>query len=214
MSATAIETDRAATLESLNVSRETESKLDLYVELIIRWQRMINLVSATTLAHIWSRHILDSAQLLQFAPGGQTRWVDMGSGGGLPGLVVAALAQDRIGFEMILIESDQRKSAFLRSAAREMGLSGRVVIRAERVEVVMPTIDRADVVSARALAPLMDLVRLSEPLLSKGALGVYPKGENVQRELTAWGPPDIFKVSLAPSRTHPSAAIALVRMQA
>ncbi len=206
--------DRAEVLAKLNVSRETLLRLDLYVALLLRWQTMMNLVSPNTLSEMWSRHILDSAQLIHYAPAQCRRWVDLGSGGGLPGLVIAALAEDRIGFETILIESDRRKAAFLRSAAREMGLASRIVIRAERAEIAVPTIDGAEVVSARALAPLSDLVRLSEPLLAKGALGVYPKGESVRRELTAWGPPGNFDVSLAPSRTHPSAAIALVRMRA
>lgn len=206
--------DRAEALALLDVSRETVARLDVYAGLLLHWQRMLNLVSPTTLDQIWKRHILDSAQLFGFAPAEARRWVDLGSGGGLPGLIVAALAADRIGFETILVESDQRKAAFLRTAAREMGLAERVEVRAERAETAVPDIARAEVVSARALAPLADLVRLSRPLLESGALGVYPKGESVQRELTQWGPPDSFEVSLAPSRTHKSAAIALIRMRA
>ena len=206
--------DRAEAVERLDVSRETLARLDAYAAILLRWQRMLNLVSPSTLAHLWTRHILDSAQLLAHAPETARRWVDLGSGGGLPGLIVAALAADRIGFETILVESDQRKSAFLRAAAREMGLAERVDVQARRAEQAVPDIGRADVVSARALAPLADLVRLSLPLLEGGALGVYPKGESVERELTRWGPPDRFEISLAPSRTHPSAAIVLIRMRA
>lgn len=210
----AAQRDRAEALALIDVSRETVERLDVYAGLLLRWQRMLNLVSPTTLDAIWTRHILDSAQLVALAPPAARRWVDLGSGGGLPGLIVAALAADRIGFETILVESDQRKAAFLRSAAREMGLAERVDVRAARAETAVADIVRADVVSARALAPLADLVRLSRPLLETGALGVYPKGESVRRELTQWGPPDSFEVSLAPSRTHPSAAIVLIRMRA
>jgi 16S rRNA (guanine527-N7)-methyltransferase len=206
--------DRRHVLGELNVSRETSARLDSYVELLFRWQRMMNLVSPTTMPVIWSRHIWDSAQLLDFTPPDIRRWVDLGSGGGLPGLVIAALTSDRIGFEMILIEADQRKAQFLRTAAREMGLVDRVEVIAARIEKAMPNVAPGDVISARALAPLPDLVRWSLPHLRAGALGVFPKGETAQAELTQWGPPDTFDVTLASSRTHPSASIALVRMRA
>jgi 16S rRNA (guanine527-N7)-methyltransferase len=206
--------DRAYAVAALDVSRETLDRLDRYAGVIGTWQRMLNLVAPSTLPQLWTRHILDSAQLVDLVPATARRWVDLGSGGGFPALVVAAMAADRIGFETILVESDQRKAAFLRTAAREMGLGDRVLIRALRAEEAVPAIGEADVVSARALAPLADLARLSAPLLARGALGVYPKGESIRRELTEWGPPDRFDVSLAPSRTHPSAAIALVRMRA
>ncbi|QLP96754.1 MAG: class I SAM-dependent methyltransferase [Rhodoblastus sp.] len=102
----------------------------------------------------------------------------------------------------------------MRTAARELGLTNRLLVRAERAEKAVAALGPVDVVSARALAPLADLVKMSKPLLESGALGVYPKGENIRGELTAWGPPDSFDVSLAPSRTHPSAAIALIRVRA
>ena len=206
--------DRADAVAALDVSRETLDRLDRYAEVVGKWQRMLNLVAPSTLPQLWTRHILDSAQLVDLAPPTARRWVDLGSGGGFPALVVAAMAADRIGFETILVESDQRKAAFLRTAAREMGLTDRLQVHARRAEDVVAGIGSVDVVSARALAPLRDLVHLSAPLLEGGALGVYPKGESIQRELTQWGPPDRFDVSLAPSRTHPSAAIALVRVRA
>lgn len=206
--------DRAVAVAALDVSRETLDRLDRYAGAISNWRRMLNLVSPGTLPQLWTRHILDSAQLFALAPATALRWVDLGSGGGFPGLVIAAMGADRIGFETILVESDQRKAAFLRTAAREMGLTDRLQVHARRAEDVVAGIGSVDVVSARALAPLRDLVHLSAPLLEGGALGVYPKGESIQRELTQWGPPDRFDVSLAPSRTHPSAAIALVRVRA
>lgn len=206
--------DRAVAVAALDVSRETLDRLDRYAGAISNWRRMLNLVSPGTLPQLWTRHILDSAQLFALVPATALRWVDLGSGGGFPGLVIAAMGADRIGFETILVESDQRKAAFLRTAAREMGLTDRLQVHARRAEDVVAGIGSVDVVSARALAPLRDLVHLSAPLLEGGALGVYPKGESIQRELTQWGPPDRFDVSLAPSRTHPSAAIALVRVRA
>lgn len=210
---TTLARDRSQVLAQLDVSRETLSRLDRLASLVGDWQRVINLVGPATLGHLWSRHILDSAQLFDFSPPEAKRWIDLGSGGGFPGLVVAALGADRIGFETILVEADQRKAAFLRAAVREMKLE-RVTICAQRIDQAIPTLGAADVVSARALAPLADLVKWSTPLLLGGALGVYPKGENLQDELTHWGPPGNFDVSLAPSRTHPSAAIVLIRMRA
>lgn len=206
-----IEQDRAATLAALNVSRETERRLDVYVGLLRRWQGVLNLVAPRTLPELWTRHILDSAQLVSLAPPKFRRWIDLGSGGGLPGLVVAALASERIGVETILIESDQRKASFLRTAAREMGLGANVQVHADRIERVAPMLPPADVVSARALAPLATLVSLAAPILAQGARGVFPKGETVSRELTEWGPPDTFEVELAPSRTHHAASIAVIR---
>jgi 16S rRNA (guanine527-N7)-methyltransferase len=205
------DTDRAAALALLDVSRETLERLDVYARLLRRWQGMINLVAPSTLPEIWSRHILDSAQLVRFAPVDFRRWIDLGSGGGLPGLVIAALAHDRIGIETILVESDQRKASFLRTAAREMGLGAGVIVHAARIEQVAPLLPRADVVSARALAPLAKLVALAGPILEKGALGIFPKGETALRELTEWGPPDTFEVTLAPSRTNHAASIAVIR---
>lgn len=205
--------DRAAALSQMVVSRETAERLDAYVAVLLKWQKTINLVAPATLGEVWTRHVLDSAQLLALAPATARRWVDLGSGGGLPGLVIAILAGDRIGFEMILVESDQRKAAFLRTAAREAGLSHRVSVRAERAEQVVAALAPADVVSARALAPLSTLIALSRPLLESGAVGIFPKGETIEHELTEWGRPDNFQVTLAPSRTHPAAAIALIHMR-
>jgi 16S rRNA (guanine527-N7)-methyltransferase len=206
--------DRERVIATLGVSRETIERLDAYAALIMRWQRMMNLVAPSTLDSLWTRHFLDSAQLLDVTPQHVTRWVDLGSGGGLPGVVIAALTANRIGFEMILIESDQRKAQFLRTAARELGLAERIEVIAQRAERALPGVPAGLVISARALAPLRDLVALADPHLDKGALGVFPKGETAQVELTQWGPPATFDVTLAPSRTHPRASIALVRKRA
>jgi 16S rRNA (guanine527-N7)-methyltransferase len=171
-----------ATVEGL-VSRETFRRLDLIAELLRKWQKTINLVAPATLPEVWSRHIADSLQLINHVPVGAIRWVDLGSGGGFPGLVIAAVLAERSGADVHLVESDTRKSAFLREAARVAELPVRV--HAQRIEQVAQALaPGTQVVSARALAPLPKLLDLAEPFLSAGALGVFPKGRDAERELT------------------------------
>lgn len=171
-----------ATVEGL-VSRETFRRLDLIAELLRKWQKTINLVAPATLPEVWSRHIADSLQLINHVPADVARWVDLGSGGGFPGLVIAAVLAERPGADVHLVESDTRKSAFLREASRVAELPVRV--HAQRIEQVAQTLaPGTQVVSARALAPLPKLLELAEPFLSAGALGVFPKGRDAERELT------------------------------
>lgn len=200
--------ERDAALARLAVSRETASRLEALVALVRRWQSVRNLVAPSTLPQIWSRHVLDSAQLVALAPVGATRWVDLGSGGGFPGLVVAALLRERPDFRATLVESDQRKAAFLRTAARELTLP--VDVEADRIERVIPTIAACDVVSARALAALPVLLDMAGPLIERGAIGLFPQGEQASSELTQSDPTGRFHIALTPSVTHPSAAIAVV----
>lgn len=165
------------------VSRETLRRLDIIAELLRKWQKTINLVAPATLPDVWSRHIADSLQLVNHVPGEAARWVDLGSGGGFPGLVVAAALAGRPGTEVHLVESDTRKSAFLREAARAAELPVRV--HAQRIEQVAQALaPGTQVVSARALAPLPKLLELAEPFLSAGAFGVFPKGRDAEHELT------------------------------
>lgn len=165
------------------VSRETLRRLDLIADLLRKWQKTINLVAPATLLDVWSRHIADSLQLINHVPADATRWVDLGSGGGFPGLVVAAALAERPGAEIHLVESDTRKSAFLREAARAAELPASV--HAQRIEQVSQALaSGTQVVSARALAPLPKLLKLAEPFLAAGALGVFPKGRDAERELT------------------------------
>jgi len=159
-----------------NVSRETLEKFDIYAERLIKWNRAINLVAKPTLDHVWERHFLDSAQILEFAPENTKTWIDLGSGAGFPGLAVAVLRPD---IAMTLVESDRRKSVFLTETARACEID--VSVMAERAENVELT---ADVVSARALAPLSTLLALSEPLLAPKGHAIFLKGENVENELT------------------------------
>jgi 16S rRNA (guanine527-N7)-methyltransferase len=173
---------RAETLAALDVSRETEGRLDALVAHLAKWNAAINLVGRSTLGEVWTRHILDSAQLFELAPNGAQSWADLGSGAGFPGLVVAILAAERApGLHVILVESDQRKAEFLRSAARLCGVA--VTVHAERIDTVPPL--HADVVSARALAPLTDLLGFAARHLRPGGVALFPKGAGHEAEVAA-----------------------------
>ena len=160
------------------VSRETLARLEGYAALLVRWQAKINLVSTASLKDIWRRHILDAAQLVALIPGSHRRLADLGSGAGLPGIILAIL-----GFEdVMLIESNGRKCAFLKEAARITGVS--VDIHHGRAEDA-PRHRPAAVVIARALAPLAKLLDLAHPLAAPEASYVFLKGKTVEQELTA-----------------------------
>ncbi|MDF1586480.1 16S rRNA (guanine(527)-N(7))-methyltransferase RsmG [Marinimicrococcus flavescens] len=158
------------------VSRETLDRLEAYLALLARWQRAINLVGPSTLADPWRRHLLDSAQLAGHWPEGGRVLVDLGSGAGLPGLILAAMAAP----EAHLVESDQRKAAFLREAARALGVA--VQVHACRIEAAPPI--RADAVSARALAALPQLLSYAERFIGPGTRCLFLKGRNAEAELT------------------------------
>jgi 16S rRNA (guanine527-N7)-methyltransferase len=164
------------------VSRETESRLSLFVDLLTTWQKTTNLVAPSTLPEIWTRHVADSLQLAALAPGAKL-WIDLGSGGGFPGIPVACLLADVPGARMHLVESNGKKAAFLREAARQLALP--VTVHAERIEDFAPGFEGyADVVSARALAPLEILLPTAYPLLKAGTKLIFPKGQDVEAELT------------------------------
>lgn len=164
----------------LDVSRETLEKLETYVELLKKWNARINLVSKSTIEQVWERHILDSAQVFDLAPRDFQHWVDLGSGGGFPGLVCAILAQERNPeASFTLVESDARKSVFLRTVARELKLSTKVVT--ERIEKIEPL--DADVLSARALADLTVLLEFSSRHMQKSGVALFPKGVNWKNEV-------------------------------
>ncbi len=157
------------------VSRETLAQLEAYVELLKAWNRRINLVGATSLGDPWRRHILDSAQLLPHVPA-KARLVDIGSGAGLPGLVLAAMGVA----DVHLIESDQKKAVFLHEAVRVTGIAATVhAMRSERLAPIA-----ADVVTARAVAPLPDLLALAEPFIGPRTIAVFLKGRTAPDELT------------------------------
>jgi 16S rRNA (guanine527-N7)-methyltransferase len=162
---------RAAT----GVSRETLERLGRYADLLVAWQGVVNLVGRRSLADLWRRHMLDSAQLLPLAPGARS-WLDLGSGGGFPGLVLAILGAP----EVHLIESDQRKCAFLREAARVSGAT--VTVHEGRIEAIAPW--PVDVVVARACAPLTRLLGYAAPFVAPHTLCLFLKGQDVEKELT------------------------------
>jgi 16S rRNA (guanine527-N7)-methyltransferase len=197
---------RADVLRRLNVSRETDDRLDLLVDRLRQWQSRINLIAPSTLSEIWVRHILDSGQLSHLEPEAQ-HWIDLGSGGGFPGLVVAILGAERPGFRVDLVESNGKKAAFLRQIIREAGLNSRVF--AERIEVALCRSDWGvvDVVSARALASLNDLLRLGFPLLKTGTKALFPKGRDVELEMAQASRFWWFQAELIPSWTESSARI-------
>ncbi|KAF0137862.1 MAG: 16S rRNA (guanine527-N7)-methyltransferase [Xanthobacteraceae bacterium] len=191
------------------VSRETADRLALYVALLRRWNPVKNLVSPHTLGEVWERHVTDSLQLVRIAPEARV-WVDMGSGGGLPALVVAAVLAGKPGVEVHCIESKLGKAAFLQEAARQMRVP--VTVWARRIEdVVGHDLVSADVVTARALAPMKDLLRLANPLLKTGALGIFPKGQDVASELTEAAIYWKFDHRSVPSVTDPRGRIIVVQ---
>lgn len=191
------------------VSRETAERLTLYVDLLKRWNPVKNLVSPHTLGEVWERHIVDSLQLVRLAPPDARVWVDMGSGGGLPALVIAACVGEIPGAQVHCIESKLGKAAFLQEAARQMRVPVRVWAR--RVEdIVGSELQRADVVTARALAPLVKLLDLANPLLKTGALGIFPKGQDVASELTEAARYWTFEPRSVPSVTDPKGRIIVI----
>lgn len=177
-----LQKDRAAALRLVPVSRETAARLDEFAALLLRWQKAVQLVAPSTLPKLWTRHIADSLQIVEFAPGAK-RWIDLGSGGGFPGLVVALALAETSGVIVHLVESDARKAAFLREVVRISDAPAKV--HHERVESVAERFaGDVEIVTARALAPLARLLELAAPLLSGGARGVFLKGQDVDNELT------------------------------
>jgi len=181
------------------VSRETLEKLTAYVELLSQWNRRINLVSANTMGDVWRRHILDCAQLAKYLPRQTRVAVDLGAGAGLPGLILAAMGVP----EMHLVESDLRKSAFLREAARIMDAA--VTLHPERIEKVAAF--AADAVVARACAPLTQLIDYSEKFLSPKTVCLFLKGENAGEELAVAKASWSLSAETIPSLTNPSGVI-------
>jgi len=189
---------RQQVLDRLDVSRETSAKLDLYAETLIKWQARINLVAPNTLSDLWHRHILDSAQLHALLPADPIV-VDLGSGAGFPGLVLGILGVR----ELHLVESDARKIAFLREVARLTDTP--VTLHNKRIETVAPV--AADVVTARALAPLPLLLRYAHPFLGDRGIGLFLKGETAAAEMAEAERDWHMDSTMLPSLTHPDARI-------
>lgn len=174
--------DKAAALALTPVSRETEARLDRYVGLLVEWQAKTNLISSSTLPQLWTRHIADSLQLLDLAPSAR-RWLDFGSGGGFPGVVLASAMAEREGASIQLVERNAKKAAFLREALRVTGGSGSVIL-ADIGDYVDSLQAPIDCVTARAVAPLHMLLGYAEPLVKQGARALFLKGQDVESELT------------------------------
>ena len=214
---------------AFGVSRETLERLKTYDSVLRTWQRTINLVAPSTLDEVWHRHFADSAQLLELALAareagpapdsasespqkGEKRWLDLGSGGGFPGLVLAILLAERDpAVRVTLVESDSRKAAFLGEVARKTGVA--VEIRAERSE-KYATQDKSqirEVVTARALAPLPKLLGLVLPYFSPRTVALFPKGRDVDSEIGEAQRMFGFDAELAPSMTDPDGRVVIVR---
>jgi len=201
--------DRARALELLSVSRETADRLDRFVALLLDWQSRINLIAASTLPVLWTRHIADSLQLLALAPEAR-RWADLGSGAGFPGLVIACALAGSLPAEVHLVESNKKKAAFLREAVRVTGAAA--IVHAQRSDYFIKSFDQPlDVVTARALAPLPELLKIAYPLLKRGAKGLFPKGQDVDGELTEAAKCWTIQASLVPSRTDPRSRVVVIR---
>jgi 16S rRNA (guanine527-N7)-methyltransferase len=184
-----------------SVSRETFERLELLCALIIKWTKSINLISPNSVPEIWDRHIVDSAQIYQIAPSDWTKWVDLGSGGGLPALVIAILDDENR--PITLVESDQRKCLFLNTAKRELDLNLHVINnRIEKTDV-----SNFDVMSARALAPLPDLLSYAVQYLAPKGKAILPKGARFQEELDQAGEDWQFDVTPHTSLTNTESRI-------
>jgi 16S rRNA (guanine527-N7)-methyltransferase len=207
--------DRARALALTPVSRETLERLDRFVGLLLRWQQTTNLIAPSTILHLWTRHIADSLQLLEFVPGAQI-WVDLGAGGGFPGLAIACALAQRPGAHVHLIESNNKKAAFLREAQRLTAAPA--TVHATRIEEFVTSFEgRADVVTARAVAPLNSLLGQCFSLLGKsGAVGLFLKGRHAELELgqaresaalQGW----TMATALVPSRIEPAGHVVVIR---
>ena len=209
---------------AFNVSRETLARLEIYVALLEQWQKSQNLVAPATLPLVWSRHVADSAQLVGLAPPAPKSWLDLGSGAGFPGLVIAILLAESHRTRVQLVESNSGKCAFLREVARQTGLSARaddrglagrttVEIINARIEGIANTgtVRQVDVVSARALAPLGKLLGYAAPFFAPDTVGLFPKGRETQSEVDAARQDWAFSARQYPSGTDPDGQIVEIR---
>jgi len=204
-----LEADRMRALAIFPVSRETETRLETYVELLLLWQGKLNLVASSTMRELWTRHIADSLQLLAVAPQARA-WVDLGSGGGFPGLPIACALAGQPGAKVHLVESNGKKAAFLREVVRVTGVPA--VIHQERAEKFAKSCAEAvHIVTARALAPLKILCDQAFPLIKRGAIGMFLKGQDVDAELTDAAKYWRLEVAKVASKTSPQSSIVVVR---
>ena len=201
--------DKARALKLVPVSREAEKRLDRFVGLLLTWQKKQNLIAPSTLGEIWTRHVADSLQLLAVAPAAKT-WADFGSGGGFPGIPIACALADKPGTMVHLIESNGKKAAFLRESVRVLGVPA--TVHHMRVEDFGDSCaEPVEVVTARALAPLKDLFAQALPWIERGAIGLFPKGQDVEAELTDAAKYWSIIATKVPSVTGPGGQIVVLR---
>lgn len=199
-----MKTDELSTLLGFDISEQTMDRLRAFVELVKKWNPRINLVSRTTLDDIWMRHIVDSAQLFALAPTETRLWGDIGSGGGFPGVVLAILSgQEHPDSRHFLVESDLRKASFLMEAMRVCGCNGAVY--SDRAEKIRPL--KAQVMTARALAPLPDLIPMVQRHLGPSGCAILPKGASFDTEIAQARQTWDFNLEVNVSRTDPSARV-------
>ena len=204
-----LESDKKRALALTPVSRETENRLNMFVSLLLIWQERFNLVASSTLNVLWTRHVADSLQLLPLAPEARV-WVDFGSGAGFPGIPIACALADKPGTMVHLVENIGKKANFLREVVRALALPAQV--HQERAEKFGETCaETVHVVTARALSPLKILCDQAFPLIARGALGLFPKGQDVEAELTEAAKYWRVEASLVPSVTNPASSIVVVR---
>lgn len=190
-----------------NVSRETYERLTAYHDLVLKWSPKINLISKSSIPDLWERHIWDSAQVVDIAPKTGS-WVDIGSGGGFPGIVAAIFSKESTPERVVtMIESDHRKAAFLRTVVRELRLNAQVLVK--RVEAATP--QNADILSARALSDLSHLLEFAKRHLNPNGVALFPKGETWEKEVNAASESWSFHCNAHTSRTNPRAAILEIR---
>jgi len=201
--------DRERALALTPVSRETAARLDRFVDVLLTWQEHTNLIAASTEATIWTRHIADSLQLLPLAPNSRV-WADLGSGAGFPGLVIACALADELGAQMHLVESNHKKSTFLREAIA--ATQAPAIVHTVRIEDFVENIPQnIEVATAHALAPLPALLPMVYPLLKRGALGLFLKGQDVGVELTEAAKCWNIQSTLVQSLTDLTGQIVVVR---
>ena len=177
--------------------------------LLLTWQKTTQLIATSTVSQLWMRHIADSLQLVDLAPEARS-WVDMGTGGGFPGLVIACALAETAGAHVHLVESNAKKAAFLRAAAA--ATESPAVVHAVRMENFVESFaDAPEIVTARAVSPLSSLLGQCLPLLQRGAIGIFPKGQDVGAELTEASRYWRITAGLVPSRTDLKARIVCVR---
>ena len=190
------------------VGATTVARIEQFIELVLKWNSAINLVGRSTALQIWERHVLDSVQIFKCAAPDQRVWLDLGSGGGFPGIVIAILADEFFPHLRVhLVESDKRKAVFLSESGRQLGL--KLTVHANRIQDLAP--QQADVVSARALAPLDDLCAYAMPHLKSNGMCAFPKGASAQEEIETARKKWCFDIDQVPSITDSRASVLFLK---